>query len=406
MTLLEMPACPFFDDTHTERLDGYGNFYHVYEFSIPSNHPSAELAVPKGLVIFPDLDGDTKCFVTRTVDEESGPNGLYKRCVAEDAAQDELMSMVVAPMEYSASDCTTIVEGLLSTSRWDVGVVEIPDTYTATFEWLEYPTVWECLLEVAKYFGAEVQSQVEVSGNTIVSRSIDFLLHRGMASGQTIEYTKDCAAVTRSGDGGEIYTKVIGLGASQADGTLLQFTDVAWTTAGGDPWDKPETDNFLASDKHRMGDAGDPEKGIPETPMYGIRLDDGTVEHRTGVYRAPDQTDTGWLLYDTYQYFMEHLLPRYTYDVTIAALERMPLQRPGDAKREWESIRVGDTVTVRDTACYPPYQDEVRVIEVRRSYSDPTRDGVVLGVPEKKVSDYLADAVRLRRRVTQREGGW
>jgi hypothetical protein len=390
---LSLAAAPFFDDIHTERVEGYGTFFHTYEFSIPSNHPSAAFAVPKGTVVFPGLDGDTKCFTIKSVSEESSPDGLYKRVECEDAAQDELTCTIVEPVMLSAETDESLLAEVLAGTRWQVGTTEGDKTVTTDVEWSDYPNVWECVLWIAEHYNLEVQTRVMLSGTEIAERYIDLVRTRGTYSGQVLNYARDTAAVTRSGDGGEIFTAVYGLGAD-SEGAPIDFGSIVWSTPG-DPVDKPNGQLWVGLESARLGD----DSVTPSIERYGIDVGGGVIKHRFGVFRDSEEDNAAHLLDKTYAYLVEHSKPRYTYDVSVVALERMPLQRPTDSPRRWERLRVGDTVVVRDTACYPPYQDEVRVIEVRRSYSDPTKDSVTLGMPMRRVSDYMKDLVRLQRKL-------
>ena len=374
---LSPAACPFFDDIHTERVgDG---FYHTYEFSIPADHPSATLAVPKGYVIFPDIDGITKCLTIRDVEEHISSAGVYKRVSCEDAAQDELLCAVMEPATNTDDTAAEMLTSALAGSRWSVGKVE--DTATLTHVWDNYPTKWECVLKVAEMFGLEVATRVETRGGAIVGRYIDLIAHRGSFTGKTIAYEKDTTDVRRIQAGGEVYTAMIGVGK---DG--LTFASSIWSTASGDPVNKPQYATQVE---------------LPSAlEAFGITLDDGSKAHRVGVFRDHEEAVAGALLTKTYAALVDRSTPADTYDASVAMLERMPAQRPGDQPRSWERIRIGDEITVRNTAGAVPYTMQARVIEMRRSYSDPTADAVVLGKPSPRLSDYLLRSQLMWRNLT------
>lgn len=381
---IDLAASPFFDDQHTERIEEPGSYYHTFDVSIPGNHPSAKFAVPKAEIIFPDLDGDIRAFVIKEVAEETGTDGVYKRISAEDAAQEELLSLVMFPATNTSDTAAEILEDILAGSRWQVGTVEATATDVRTHTW-DYETRWEAVMWVSEQFDLEVHTRVIVTGNRITARYIDLLESRGTYTGQVIRYNGDTASMTRNGDGGEVYTAAVGLGAEG-----LTFADSEWTTAGGDPVNKPETQVWVGDEDARYGSG--------ESPAYGIVLADGSVVHRMGVARFGDEDNSGRLLARTWEWLQERTSPRYTYDVSLVALERMPPQQPGDLPRSWERVRIGDVVIVQDSMVYPPYRDEARVTEIRRSYSDPTQDGITLGKPTKRrLADYLRDSIRYMR---------
>lgn len=405
--MLALPTCPFLNDVHTERLESYGTYYHSFEFDIPADHPTAALAVEKGLVVFPDRDGVTKCFVIQTVDTETTMDGTFKRVFAEDSAVDELTSdVVVPPGEFTDDSATTILTALLAGTRWAVGDVEVRDIDTTSFEWADYPTTWACVLALAEHYQVEVSTRVDVAGSDIIARYVDLLSSRGVYSGAVLRYAGNTESVTRHGEGGEIYSRVYGLGAAQTDGTYLTFGTEEWTVAGGDPMEKPAGDTYLESDAVRLGDPGDPINGVAEIVGYGFPQSDGTVAHRVGVFRDPDEQEADWLLLHTYDYFMEHSKPQYTYDASVAAFDQMPAQRPGDTERVWERVRIGDSVGVVDTLCYPAYTDLKRVVEIRVSYSEPGRVSITLGTIEKPFSGYIKKLVKVSRLSDKNHAKW
>jgi hypothetical protein len=367
MTLLNLPACPFTNDVHTQRA---GEFYHTYEFEIPSTHPSARFAVEGGNVLFPDLDGKTKVFSVTNVEF-----GSMVRVSSEDSAQYDLNADVMVPTGTNpvlgaVAMATLILQG----SRWRLGTCEAdPNT-----EWElpidEYPSKWESLQAMATHWGVEIVTEPVVYGNQIVDRIIHLVRAQGQNRGVILRYGGNTDEMTRRGNGGYLYTALYGFGSGE------NISSVVWVKANGDPMDKPAGELLLKDEEARL--------------KWGIELDDGTKAHRVGVFRC-DETEPGAILWKTYQELLVARNPRYNYECSIAALERPPAQRPGDPKRTWEAVRAGDFVTVDDIRA--GYRDLVRVIEIRRSYSDPSQDSVTLGVPEVRLADYIRQSVLLRR---------
>ncbi len=224
-------------------------------------------------------------------------------------------------------------------------------------------------------------TRVVASGGRITGRYIDLVQSRGSYTGRMLAYARDTQSVKRSGDGGEVYTAAYGLGAT-VDDAAVTFSAVVWETGSGDPADK---DNGV----EWVGDAG-------ALDVYGLRDDDGTVTHRWGVFRDTQETDDERLLEKTWAWLQEHKQPRFTYDVGVAAIESYVPQ-----ESSLTPIMPGDLVIVRDTRCQPSYTAEVRVTEVTRSYSDPTRDSFVFGEPKKRLADYMRE-IRLLKRTLNR----
>ncbi|PFJ16878.1 hypothetical protein COI90_31385, partial [Bacillus cereus] len=64
--------------------------------------------------------------------------------------------------------------------------------------------------------------------------------------------------------------------------------------------------------------------------------------------------------------------PLVNYKINVILLERL-------TGYEHEKVRLGDTIIVKDTTFEPALIVEARVIELVRSYTDPTQDAVTLG---------------------------
>jgi len=400
---LDLAACPYFNDVHTERLDGFGSYYASYYVEIPATHPSAEFANEKDYIRFGDLDGNAKEFVIRT----TANDGKRIKITSEDSAVDELMCAPIhfaAPaVDFSAEDLLTDV---LAGTRWQVGIVEAGAVATADADWRDYPMAWACVLEISELFSLEIRTRVIVEDCEVTARYIDLLQSRGTYTGKVLRYGGNTKQMVRYGDGGEVYSAIIGLGKADASGDPLTFSDVVWEVSGGDPVDKPTAQNWVGTDAARIGAPADPDTNTPEVVGYGIPLGDGTFAHRFGIFRDPEETDAGHLLDKSYAYWLKHNKPQYRYDVDAIALDRMPPQQPGDPDRSQERMRLGDTVGVVNMKVAVPYEDAQRVTEVRYCYSDMRKDAVVLGDPLLDVADHIAATIRLGRKVAGMDGIW
>jgi len=379
-------SAPFFDDVHAERAGIGAEFYNTYEFSMPADHQDSQYVVEKAEVFIRDASGVTRAFIIKDVDIDTAIEGTTKRVMCEDSAQDELLCCIIEPVTNTDDTASEILTSILAGTRWQAGVVESPTTEYRTKEWTDYESVWEGVIWIAEEFNLEIRTRADVAGGQVSARYIDLVQQRGTYSGRMLSYARDTASMRRSGQGGEVYTAAYGLGAT-VGGALTTFSATEWTIAGGDPADKPVGETWVE----------DP----TAVQTYGIRGSGGTLYHRYGVYRDSEETVGGRLLTKTWNWLQERTTPQYTYDVELIALELYPEQKQGDGVPSHQPIGVGDTVVVRDSRCYPPYQAEARVVEIRRSYSDPSRDSLTLGVPKKRLSDFMRDITVIKRSLNQ-----
>src|SRR5690606_15395641 len=116
----------------------------------------------------------------------------------------------------------------------------------------------ELLLRLAEEFGGELRFRAVWQDGQIVARYVDLLQQRGRRTGKRFEYRKDIEGLTREEDTTELVTALIGVGASLDDGSRVNFANVVWSKASGDPADKPAGQDWI----------GDPEAlarwGLPD----------------------------------------------------------------------------------------------------------------------------------------------
>jgi len=369
-------ACPILEDLHTERLDDAGIFY---EFSIPADHPDAQAVAPEGYVIIRDLDGLLQQLRIKTVEDEMDADGKRVRRVTCENAALELNGAIIRPQTWTGATASQALTNALSGTRWQMGVVEWAGSRTITID--GYKTVTEVLHQIASEFEAELRWRVEWKDGRITARYVDLLRRRGRVTGKRFEYAKDIEGLKRTEDTTELVTAMVGLGRSDEHGNRLTFADVEGKKANGAPADKPLGQDWI----------GD-EDALQEWGLPGGR-------HVFGIYDDPDEEDPGKLLQKTWNALQQKINSRYTYEVEVAVLERI-------AGLEHEAVRLGDTITVHDYTVDPPLVLEARVVEIQRSYVDPSKDKVTLGYYRPVITSQVKVVADLQRRLAQKQGQW
>lgn len=346
-------GCPYWDDEHTESLDGTL----TYKFSCAADHAAASWLEVGGYVAVTDLDGQIVLFQIRQIDEVSDDTGRYYVVDAENAAL-ELLGNYIRPSTWAGYTAEQAMQTALAGTRWQPGQVDWLGTQTLKFD--QMTTVFEALQQIRAAFGGEFAFRVELQGNRIVGRYIDLLEQRGSTTLKRFEYRKDLKGVKRTVDMSQLCTAIIGQGKSDGNGAVTTFASVEWRKANGYPVDKPLGQDWVGDD-----DA---------LEQYGR---DG--QHIFGLYVDDQQDDPRALLEAAWQELQARKQPLVTYEMDAILLERAVKSLDGDEAYEHERVRLGDTVVVRDEEFDPPLVLTARVISLTRSYSDPTRDSVVLG---------------------------
>jgi phage minor structural protein len=351
-------ACPFWDDLHTARVDGYC----TYEFSCPGDHEVSKSLDPGVLCLIRDVKDRIVFLRILMVDDVRDDKGHVRKVTCESAHQ-ELNGAIVRPTTYTGQPLSVIIPSLLTGSRWSPGVIEFDGIYTA--EYNDYPTVLKALKDLIAEAGMEVRYRVEMSGSRVTGRYIDIVQSLGSDTGKIVEYKKDLRGITRTGDATNVVTALIGLGASNTSG-FTTFTNTGWTTPTN-PVAKPAGQDWIGDTTALM--------------TFGIPNSDGSRTHIFGTFTDADETSPTKLLDKTYAELKRRCQLPYTYDVDMVLLDQAPAQSPLSGDFEHEKVDLGDTVTVRDLTFDPPVATKVRVLETRRSYTNPqgTSNGDSIG---------------------------
>lgn len=337
-------GCPYWNDSHVESLDGELS----YDFECPGDHEQTRDIVPECMVLFRDLNGVDKLCRIKTVDEQTDGAGRHVKLVHSEGTHGDLNGYIVRPVTFTGETFASILASLLGGTEWTSGTVHWAGTLDMAFAGHE--TVLAAIRYLISENQLEVSYRVEFDGNQITGRYVDALDRIGTETGKTFTYAKDIKGLRRTIDSSEFITAMIGLGGMDEDDIRVTITDEVWTVAGGDPADKPAEQDWV----------GD------ETALetYGH-----STAHIMGVFEDTNETSPSKLLTKTWNALQVRNAPTYSYEIDAVLLDR--LITDGDHER----VSLGDTVRVKDATFSPPVFSEVRVTEIRRSYSDPAGTG-------------------------------
>jgi phage minor structural protein len=337
-------ACPYTEDLHTEAL---ANGMALFEFECPADHPSAGEIEVEGYVAKRDKDGQLVMFKVREITDIHDEEGKLLRNVYCENIALELITDIIRPTVLTGFTIEQAATDILFDTEWKLGIIEWAGT--TTIEFSDHVTALSAIHQIANEFGAEIKFRIEMANGKIAGRYVDLLRKRGNSEGKRFEYTKDILSIIRKENTEQLVTALIGVGSED---TAKDFINFVWDKSNGDPVDKPAGQDWV----------GDPE---------ALQLWGKNGQHRFGVHRSDKETQRS-LLDETWAELQRRKQPRMLYEVSVALLEQI-------AGYEHEEVRLGDTIIVRDTAFDIPILIEARVIEMKTSMSDPSRDSVVLG---------------------------
>ena len=220
-----------------------------------------------------------------------------------------------------------VINDLLKNTNWRARFVAETINRSTNFY---YISVFDALKKICKVWGLEMQFFVEMNGNGIGARYIDFKKRIGEATGKRVVYGHNALEILKEIERTNIYTALVGRGKGEqvssaeesgktADGygRKITFENVVWSKAKGNPLDKPLGQRYLEN---------------PEmTRRYGIKNADGTMRAKIGFVDFNEEENPNELIKLTYQALVNASRPQLTLKTSSVYLK---------------GVKIGDTIRV------------------------------------------------------------
>ncbi|PAE90949.1 phage tail spike protein, partial [Shouchella clausii] len=324
-----------------------------FSFTVDAGAEEAEHVIEENQVVFRDKEGELRLYVIKEV-EDVGGDVSETTALCEPAFM-ELKEHVVVDRRFVDQTAQRALDAALEGTRW-TGRVEI-ELGQATTNFY-YITSVDAIWKIMNVWGGEFKDVVEFDGNRITSRRIRILARRGVDDGKRFEIGHNTEEIQRTVLSYP-FTALYGRGASlpieDEDGEhtggytrYIDFGDVVWRKANGDPVDKPKGQKWV----------GDPEA----LQKYG-REHDGKLLHREGIYENGDYEDPAELLKATWEQLQKVKKPEVTYRLSVHLLESL-------AGYEHEKVSLGDTARAIDRNFSRPIEIQARVIAIEYDLLD------------------------------------
>lgn len=320
-------AALFWKDVHKQSLK---ENLETFDFFMQPNVEEAEYTSKRNRVIIPDEDGFFREFIIRQAYQTNRVKEVYSLASYTDLEKQKIIS----PITMDGETINTAGSYVLQGSGWQLGNTQFAGRRRVVFE--KHIGALSALKILASLFGLELRFRVEVSGNRITGRYVDFLEKVGLNTKKEIELGKDLIGITRK-ENTEIFTALRGIGPEREDGTRL-IVEV-----------KDEEARQRWSDKD-----GSHLWGVYEPQSSDANM---TEERLTQLTRAElDKRINSVVQYEADAASIEHIFG-YSH----------------------EKVRIGDTTRIKDTSFVPPLYVEARVIDVERSVSKKSQKKFILG---------------------------
>jgi phage minor structural protein len=239
---------------------------------------------------------------------------------------EELRKSVVLDKRPKNTFARPVINELLAGTNWQARFVSETSQRSTNFY---YISTFEALKKVCQVWNLEMQFFVEMNGNKIGARYIDFKQRIGEATGKRVVYGHNALQILQEVERTNLFTALIGRGkgeevsaptgeSGQAGyGRRITFEDIIWEKAKGAPVDKPKGQKYVE---------------LPEmTKKYGIKNADGTMRAKVGFAVFEEEEDANVLIRRTYEQLVNASRPQLTLKTSTVYLK---------------GVNIGDTIRV------------------------------------------------------------
>lgn len=337
------------------------NGEHTLTLTVDYSHPDAKNIVEFGYIAVQNKYKQWELFLITEIDQKHDSQLVMD--ITAEASWVELDGIIIESALFDRKNVTDVLPSLLTGSRWQVGT-NMQNT-TINDLTIKNQSILSALQDFRDRWAVELNFYITIAGNAISGRYVEAYTQKGSWKGKRFEWTKDLNSIQRKIDAKSLKTALIGIGKQETitnqDGTQTQttmdFKNVVWVKANGDPADKPSGQNWV----------GDPDS----LAIYGKPLD-GSInkKHIMGTF-TDSQADTDVLLLQhTWAQLQKLKEPAITYTMKTLDLYKI-------LNIDFESVDLGDTVAVIDHDL--GVQIQARVIEQDENLDYPEQDESILG---------------------------
>lgn len=211
-----------------------------------------------------------------------------------------------------------VITDLLAGTNWQARFVGETAPHSTNFY---YTSVFDALKKVCEVWDLEMQFFVEMNGNRIGARYIDFKQRIGQAVGKRVVYGHNALQILQEVERTNIFTALVGRGKGEETGDgygrKITFENVVWSRTQGKPVDKPKGQKYL-------------ELSLM-TRQYGIKNADGSMRPKIGFVDFSEEENPEVLIERTYRALIDAARPQLTLKTSSVYLR---------------GVKVGDTIRV------------------------------------------------------------
>lgn len=284
---------------------------------------------------------------------------------AEHIAISELTDEFCDKAEYDNKTASQALSPLLTNTGWSIGNDTTSNTSSGD---ISRGDVWNATRTIQKNWNVYIIPRVVVGSSGITNKYLDIMPAGGTWRGFRVSLDKNASQLGVIWDDSKVKTALYAFG-KETSGTPITFKDVVWTTAGGDPANKPADQTYV--------------EDIAATTAYGRN-----GRPRFGYYQNASISNAEVLLQKTWEVLQTVNVPDVTIDSTITDLYKLGyVDVP---------IRLHDTALVEVRPTGVVLQKEI--IQYNEDLLNPQNSRIVVGV-------YIPNIIYINRQNARRGGG-
>lgn len=336
------------------------------EFRLEAEFPyDSGRAIQRGqrIAFAAPADGSLQAFEVRKV-ETLEPDHT-QRVIAEHIALAELSDEHIAAQEITGKTAAQALTTALSGTLWSVGNVTVSMTSSCD---IPMGSIWDALGVIRENWNCYIVPRVVWSASGITGRYIDIIPAQGTWRGVRLSVDSNADEIGVTYDDTDTLTALYGYGRV-ADDKPLTFAGVTWSTAGGDPANKPSGQTYV--------------EDVAATAAYGR-----SGRARFGYYQNGDITSPTVLLQKTWEALQATNTPRVTISCRVVDLYRL-----GYAA---QPIRLHDTALVEISPTGAVLTEEI--IQLQEDLLDPGNTTPTIGA-------YIPNIIYIQRQNGKRASG-
>lgn len=219
---------------------------------------------------------------------------------------------IIHDRRWRDSELRPIADFALGEIGWNLIECDVTDRYDFN---IFRGSVLDFRNDAVDTYKVEMDYVIGFDGQQITSKGVRIKKRLGEETGQRFAYGSNVLKIKAEEERSEVYSAILGRGRGEESGDgfgqRIEFGDVVWSTANGDPVNKPAGQNYVEL--------------TSATDKYGYHEADGTIHPRIAVIEFDDIEDTGLLIQESWEWLLLNSVPKAVFESEVFALGNFKL---------------------------------------------------------------------------------